>query len=120
MRGPDVRLISSTPEVTFPLPSATKEAAASYTPALSNPLNKNAYCPCTLLLFVGAIVITADADWEVSAWAVAVTFTVAGFGTVAGAVYKPTEVMVPQPAPAQPAPLTVQVTPRFALPVTVA
>ena len=113
-------MMSSMPEVTFPLPSATKEAAASYTPALSNPLNRNAYCPCILLLFVGAIVITADADWDVSAWALAVTFTAAGFGTVAGAAYKPTEVIVPQADPAQPAPLTVQVTPRFALPVTVA
>lgn len=108
------------PEVTFPLPSATKEATASYTPEPSKPLNKSAYCPCSLLLFVGAIVITADTDWDVSAWALAVTFTAAGFGTVAGAVYKPTEVIVPQADPAQPAPLTVQVTPRFALPVTVA
>jgi hypothetical protein len=49
-----------------------------------------------------------------------VTFTVGGFGTVAGAVYKPEELTVPQVDPAQPAPLTVQVTPRFVLPVTVA
>src|SRR5260370_41884729 len=105
------------PEVTFPLPSATREAAASYTPALSKPLNSNAYCPSSLLLFETATVTTADADCDVSACAVAVTFTVVGFGTVAGAVYKPAEI-VPQADPMQPAPLTVHVTPRFELPRT--
>jgi hypothetical protein len=73
-----------------------------------------------LLLFVGATVTTAEADWEESACAVAVTFTVAGFGTVDGAVYKPAEVTVPQVEPVQPDPATVQVTPKFELPVTVA
>ena len=46
------------------------------------------------------------------------TLTFAGFGTVAGAVYKPEELTVPQPDPVQPAPPTVQVTVRSELPVT--
>lgn len=87
---------------------------------MSNPLNKNAYEPFNLLLLLGATVTRADADREESACAVAVTFTVAGFGGAAGAVYKPAEVTVPQANPAQPVPLTVQVSARFVLPVTVA
>jgi hypothetical protein len=87
---------------------------------VSKPLNRNAYCPFSLVLFVGATVTIADADREESAWAVAVTLTVGGFGTVAGAVYKPAELTAPHADPRQPEPLTVQVTPRFELPVTMA
>lgn len=66
------------------------------------------------------MVTVADADCAVSAWAVAVTRTVAGLGTEDGAVYKPAEVTVPHVDPEQPAPLMDQVTPTLALPVTVA
>lgn len=56
------------------------------------------------------MVTVADADFDVSMVDVAVTVTVAGFGTVVGAVYTPVVEMVPQALPVQPAPLTVQVT----------
>lgn len=60
----------------------------------------------------------ADADRDVSAWAIAVTFTADGLGTVAGAVYKPAEVTVPHAGPVQPVPLTVQATAPLVLPLT--
>ena len=97
-----------------------KNAAAWYTPTPSKPLNRRAYCPFSLLLFVGAIVISADADWVESACAVALTITVEGVGTVGGAIYKPPELTVPHDDPLQPAPVTVQVTPVFVVPVTTA
>ncbi len=55
-----------------------------------------------------------------SACEVAVTFTVGGFGTVEGAVYKPAEVTVPHAEPVQPVPLTVQATAVLVLPLIVA
>lgn len=66
------------------------------------------------------MVTTPVADLEESACDVAVTFTVAGFGTRLGAVYTPAEVTVPHADPTQPPPLTVQLTPRLELPVTTA
>src|SRR5579862_5815585 len=62
----------------------------------------------------------ADADFVGSATEVAVTVARAGLGMVAGAVYRPEDVMVPQEPETQPMPETVQLTPVFELPVTVA
>lgn len=62
----------------------------------------------------------AEPDCVGSATAVAVTATVAGEGTDAGAVYRPVEVIVPQVEPLQPAPESFQVTAVFVLPLTVA
>ena len=66
------------------------------------------------------IVTAADADVTPSAVDVAVTVTFAGVGTVSGAVYRPAVVMVPHAEPAQPEPVTLQVTLVIAVPVTVA
>src|SRR5262249_505847 len=66
------------------------------------------------------ITTLAEADLVVSATEVAVTVANAGLGTVAGAVYKPDDVMVPQEPETQPVPETLQVTAVFDLPVTVA
>ena len=55
-----------------------------------------------------------EPDFVVSACEVAVIVTFAGFGTVAGAVYAPVEVIVPLPEP----PLTLQVTVVLVVPVT--
>ena len=63
---------------------------------------------------------TADADAEVFAIEVALTITVAGVGTVAGAVNNPAEVMLPQAVPEQPEPLTLQRTAVLLAPVTAA
>jgi hypothetical protein len=49
-----------------------------------------------------------------------VIFTVDGFGTVAGAVYKPAAVTVPQVEPEHPVPLRVQVTAPLLVPLTFA
>jgi len=73
-------------------------------------------------------VIVADADFVPSATEVAFNVTVAGAGTLPGAVYVTAEPealvvgeTVPQAVPLQPAPVTVQVTPLPAVsPVTVA
>jgi len=66
---------------------------------------------------VAAVTVTlADPDFVASACEVAVTVTVAGFGTVAGAVYIPPLEMFPFAVP----PLTLQVTAVFDVPVTVA
>jgi hypothetical protein len=46
--------------------------------------------------------------------------TVGGLGALAGAVYKPVADTVPQLAPEQPGPATLQVTPVIEVPVTVA
>lgn len=62
----------------------------------------------------------AEPNDDGSACAVALIVTLAGLGTVAGAVYKPAEVIVPQAFPEQPDPLTLQVTAVFVVPVTVA
>ena len=65
-------------------------------------------------------VTLAEADLVGSATLVTVTLSVAGEGTLAGAVYSPPPEMVPHAAPVQPAPLTPQVTAVFELPVTAA
>ena len=66
------------------------------------------------------MVIAADAETEVSVTEVAVSVTVAGFGTAAGAVYvmlAPEALVVlervPQLMPLQPEPDRVQLTPLF-------
>src|SRR5271169_4902589 len=66
------------------------------------------------------MVTVAEADADVLACAAALTVTPAGLGTLAGAVDRPAEVIVPQAAPEQPAPLTLQVTAVFFVPETVA
>ena len=66
------------------------------------------------------IVTTADADVLPSALATALTVTCAGLGTAPGAVYNPPDVIVPHPAPVQPAPVTLHVTAVLGVPVTVA
>ena len=60
----------------------------------------------------------ADADLLASACDVAVTLTTAGFGMIAGAVYKPAWVIAPQPEPLHPVPETLHDTVVFELPVT--
>ena len=66
----------------------------------------------------GAIVTVAEVDLLGSETLVAVMVTVAGDGTAGGAVYSPLEVIVPQVAPLQPVPDTVQVTAVSEVPVT--
>ena len=66
------------------------------------------------------MVTDARPDTLVLSVEVAVTVTPGGVGTLAGAVYKPLEVIVPQLVPEQPAPLTDQVTFWFADHITVA
>jgi hypothetical protein len=68
-------------------------------------------------------VVTATASvcaFDVSATLVALIFTVDGCGCVAGALYTPEVLMVPTAAPPPWMPFTVQITPVFVLPVTVA
>jgi hypothetical protein len=64
------------------------------------------------------IVTVSEADFVLSAFDVAVTVTCAGLGTVAGAVKRPLEEIVPQLLPEQPLPLTLQVTAVFEVPPT--
>ena len=64
--------------------------------------------------------ILAEADFEGSATEIAMTVANAGLGIVAGAVYRPPEVIVPQEPATQPMPVTVQVTLVFEVPVTLA
>jgi hypothetical protein len=64
------------------------------------------------------IVTVAALDLVLSATDVAITFTNEGLGGVVGAVYRPPGVTVPQVAPAQPRPVTLQVTAVLLLPVT--
>ena len=66
------------------------------------------------------IVTVAALDFVGSAIDVAVTETRAGLGTVAGAVYRPLVDIVPQAAPVQPLPVTLQVTAVLAVFDTVA
>ena len=61
---------------------------------------------------------SADADLLPSACDLAVTLTTAGFGMIAGAVYKPAWVIAPQPEPLHPVPETLHDTVVFELPVT--
>ena len=62
----------------------------------------------------------AEPEADAFADKTAVTVTVAGLGMVLGAVYNPLEVMVPAAALPPGVPFTCQVTPVFAVPVTVA
>src|SRR6266849_10513656 len=101
----------------LPFPSAVKLPATVAKPFPSNPVNRNAYCPFNLALsgllhvVVPAPTVTvALAVLLSSATEVAVTVTVAGLGTAAGAVYFPVPSIVPQLAPVQPVPETLQVT----------
>ena len=55
-------------------------------------------------------VTVAEPNFVESVTEVAVTVTVAGLGTLVGAVYVPTELIVPQFAPLQPVPDTLQMT----------
>jgi hypothetical protein len=68
----------------------------------------------------GLMVTDAVAVFVLSAWEVAVTVTVFGFGTAAGGVYAPELSIVPQFAPEHPVPETLQVTAVLLDPVTVA
>ena len=56
----------------------------------------------------GLIVTVASSDFVESTSELAVTVTVAGLGAVAGAVYFPAASIVPQLAPEQPVPVTLQ------------
>jgi hypothetical protein len=62
------------------------------------------------------IVTFADADFVGSVTLVAFTVTVASDGTLVGATNSPLLKIVPHAAPAQPAPLTVQLTAVFEVP----
>src|SRR6266478_2696169 len=57
-----------------------------------------------------AMVTCAEADFVGSAWDTAATVTMAGFGTTAGAVYRPALDIVPTVALPPVTPLTCQVT----------
>jgi len=84
--------------------------------------------PATTFAVVGEIltitgrttVTVALPDFVESATEVAVTVTCAGLGTAPGAVNKPLAEIVPQLAPEQPLPLTLQVTLILDVPPTVA
>ena len=68
-----------------------------------------------------AVTVTvAEADLVVSTWESAVTVTVAGFGTLAGAIYRPDVETVPVVAFPPVTPFACQVTAVFDVPVTVA
>ena len=67
---------------------------------------------------IAAIVKFAEADFVGSAMLVAVTVTIPCAGTLAGAIYRPLEEIVPHAAPVQPGPLAVHVTPKVEAPVT--
>src|ERR1039458_9453269 len=70
---------------------------------------------------VGTLTVTiADADLVESAVLVAVTATLLGLGTVAGAGYKPLAEIVPTGGLAPAMPFTLHVTAVFVVPVTVA
>src|SRR5579862_2759161 len=62
----------------------------------------------------------AEADADGSATAFALTVMLAGFGSAAGAVYRPPAEIVPQAAPVHPDPETLHATAVFVLPVTTA
>jgi hypothetical protein len=81
-------------------------------------VNWKAYCPSNSELRLATIVTVAEADRDTSICEEAFTITAAGDGTEEGAVYKPVELIVPQLDPEQPAPLTLQSTAVFVLPVT--
>ena len=66
------------------------------------------------------IVIVAEPVVCPSAMDTALIVTIAGLGAVSGAVYRPLEETVPQLAPEQPDPTTLQSTPVIVVPVTFA
>lgn len=68
----------------------------------------------------GRMVIVAEPDFSGFATDVAVTVTTAGFGTEAGALYTPDDVMMPHAASEQPLPDKLQLTAVLVAPVTVA
>ena len=73
------------------------------------------------VIAVGAVTVTVAVPvFVASAWEVAVTVTVPPVGTVAGAVYKPDEFMVPILAAVAEVLLTCHVTAVFVVPETVA
>ena len=66
------------------------------------------------------MVTVADPDLVGSESKVAVTATIGGLGVVAGAVYRPLALMLPQPDPLHPLPDTLQITSPPELPLMTA
>ena len=66
------------------------------------------------------ILPVAVPDWLGAATEVALTVTAEGLGAVAGAVYKPVLLIMPQVAPLHPEPETLHTTAVLEAPVTVA
>jgi hypothetical protein len=80
-------LVSMTPLVMLPVPSATKLPAWANAPLPLNPLTKKAKFPFNLaLLGLLPMITVAEADLVESATEVAVTVTVEELGTAPGAV----------------------------------
>ena len=99
-------MLSTTPAVILPVPSAVKEPTAARKPDEVYPLRMKAYwplrsdsLPVSVQAPTAAVIVTlTEADLVVSATLVAVTLNVAGDGTAAGASYvtdKPEPAMVP-------------------------
>ena len=111
---PPKTVTSVLPAIKLPLPSAVKLPTTLMGPALLNPLSRKAYCPVSLALFgfaAALVMVTVVVSALVeSATDVAVTSTVGGLGTVAGAVYFPVVSIIPQLVPVQLDPETLQVT----------
>jgi hypothetical protein len=87
------------------------------------PAGTDALVGVTATTMVGTIMMFAEADAVGSAMLVTVTATLAGEGATGGAAYTADNELVesvPQEAPLQPAPLKLQVTAVFEVPVTVA
>jgi hypothetical protein len=81
---------------------------------------------CVVLMFKDAIagvtatpmvmVMLAEADFVVSAWAIAITLTFGGEGKIAGAMYRPALSIVPQAVLPPVVPFTCQVTAWLTVP----
>src|SRR5207245_2156923 len=90
--GPEDLLMSSRPTVfaIFPAPSASKLPAMPTGPLASKPCRRKAYWPLSRASFpvpqVPVKGISAEADFVVSATAVAMIVTIAGAGILAGGV----------------------------------
>src|SRR2546429_9400891 len=90
--GPEDLLMSSRPTVfaMFPAPSASKLPAMPTGPLASKPCKRKAYWPFSRASFPvphGPVTVTsAEADFVISATAVATIVTPAGAGILAGAV----------------------------------
>jgi len=105
----------STSQVTFVLAVPVTFAVNCSVP--NTPTVDDGALTDTVTLGAAAVtVMVADPDFDEFACEVAVTVTVAGFGTFAGAVYNPVGEIVPFAAP----PITAQVTAVSDVPVTVA